>query len=91
MTKLFNVIAGFGAITVGIIGANIFWIPLLALFNFIGTYLKPETFMRTKRKIIKGQLTEQLGTFMSVYLFGVIMVSIYYGFGRLIGWLINLI
>jgi hypothetical protein len=91
MTTLFNVITGFGSITVGIIDANIFLIPLLTLFNFVGTYIKPEIYMRTRRKISKGKITEVLGSFISVYIFGLLLESVYYGVGRIIGWLVSLI
>ena len=91
MTTLFNVITGFGAIAVGIMDGNLLLIPLLTLFNFFGTYIKPEINMRTKRKINEGKISEVLGSFVSVYIFGLLLASVYYGIGRLIGWLVGLI
>ena len=91
MTNLFNIITGFGSVTVGIMDGNLLLIPLLTLFNFVGTYIKPETYMRTKRKFNEGKISEVLGSLVSVYIFGLLLASVYYGIGRLIGWLVGLV
>jgi len=93
MPKLFNVIAGFGAIAVGVIGASPLWILLLALFNFFGTFLNPAISGKMQKQIDNATDKEELGevtkTFISTYILGVFLVSLYYGVGLLIGWLIN--
>ena len=89
MQKLFYAIAFFGAVAVGVIDASPLWILLIALFNFFGTFLNPRLSGRMQNQIDKGELGEVTKTFISTYIFGVFLVSLYYGVGVLIGWLIN--
>lgn len=89
MTKLFNLIAGLGAIAVGVIGANPLWILILTLFNLFGTFLNPALYFKMKRRIHNRELKEVLSSLLWTYIFGVFLVSLYYVFGRLVGWLIN--
>ena len=93
MQKLFYAIAFFGAVAVGVIDASPLWIRLIALLNFFGIFLNPVLSSRMQNQIDKATDKEELGgvtnTFISSYIYSVFLVSLYYGVGLLIGWLIN--
>ena len=88
MQKLFYAIAVFGAIAVGVINASLLWILFLALFNLNGILLNPVIFGRMQNQINDRELSEVAKTLISTYAYGVFMLSLVYGVGRLIGWLI---
>jgi len=82
------VIAGFGSVAVGYIGANPLWILLLALVSFFGTFLNP--FVVDKmQSLIDNDIGEATRRFLWTYVSGVFIVSLYYGIGALVGWLIK--
>ena len=93
MQNLNYVITGFGAIVVGVIDASPLWIIILASFSFFSTLLNPALSGIMENQIDKTTDKEVLykatKTFISTYIFVVFLVSLYYGVGLIIGWLIN--
>ena len=89
MKILFNGIAVFGAILVGVQNAQLFWLFLLALLILNSVLLNPYIFGKMQEQIKDRELIEVTKTLFSTYIYGVFLVGIFYGVGRLFGWLAN--
>tara|TARA_B100000795_G_C22340209_1_gene264720 strand:- start:119 stop:388 length:270 start_codon:yes stop_codon:yes gene_type:complete len=89
MKILFNGLAVFGAIVVGLQNAHLFWLLLLALLILNSILLNPFIFGKIQEQIKDGEIGDVAKTLFSTYIYGVFLVGVFYGIGRLFVWLAN--